>query len=130
MTTQTILSFDSYSTDLEFIQENTMIDINFFSSNKEYTYIRVYYKIQSVMADIMALFASIQFAVGLMCYIFSLSKRNTILMNKIYEFDLEEIEPKKSSRKFGNILMMSKGNTFINRNPNKNKYKNKEFCLY
>ena len=71
-----------------------MIDINFFSSNKEYTYIRVYNKIQSVMADIMALFAFIQFAVGLMCYIFSLSKRKTILMNKIYEFDLEEIPEK------------------------------------
>jgi len=97
--TQTITSledvrYDSFSTNFD---ENILSVIYLHSSNKEYTSIRAYNKIPSVMADVRGLFEYIRFVLKIFCVIFSDSKKKLTLMNKLFEFDLKD--PLESKRK-------------------------------
>lgn len=100
-TISTIYSLDGLTkNDFRYRKDNTMIDINIFSSNKEYTFRRVYNKIQSSMADVFALYEYLRIFLSCICLIFTNSKKNTKLMNKLYEFDFGNLKnfrtPKRS----------------------------------
>jgi hypothetical protein len=81
-------------------QTETLVQFDFFVSPNKVTYHRRYQKMQEVLASVGGLANILRIAFVLFCYIFSMVKRDEILLNKIFDFDLEEYQ---------NLLVSKKG---------------------
>jgi hypothetical protein len=87
-----IVSYEGFTNEFAsapYTRDSTIIDINIFPSNTEFIFRRGYNKLQSDMADIMALYEYIKFAIKIICAPFGITKKNIKLMNTLFQFDFE-----------------------------------------
>lgn len=66
--------------------------MNFLSSNRKTTYHRSFPRIQNIIANIGGLTYILKIFFSCICYFFSTINRDEIILNKIFDFDLEIIE--------------------------------------
>ena len=67
----------------------TFIDMKFHPSNKDYFSRRVYNKLQSILADTLAICEYIRIIIRVFCVMFTNTKKNIKLMNTLFEFDFD-----------------------------------------
>jgi hypothetical protein len=73
-----------------FDSSNTLAEFNILVSKYNYTYHRNYIKIQNILASIGGLATLLRMTFLIICYIFSIVKRDEVILNKIFEFDLRD----------------------------------------
>lgn len=98
-----IYSLDYYYSDFSLRTDSLIFKVNLHPSGKSYEERRVYNKIQSALANTGAIFDYLRVIPGLFCGIFGTTKMNLTIMNKLFEFDLFNINNGK-----GNILNLKK----------------------
>jgi hypothetical protein len=95
------VSFDYYKFDDTSIDDSqTLVEFNILVSNNYYIYHRSYTKIQAVLASVGGMANLLKIIFVIFSYIFSIVKRDEIILNQIFDFDyseefLEEIKSKK-----------------------------------
>jgi hypothetical protein len=101
------LAFDYDVNDDSAINDTfTLVDFQFYVSPNTFIYHRKYMKIQEVLANVGGLANLLKILFVLSCYIFSVVKRDEIILNKIFEFDLRHqgINQDNNSSKYMNRL--------------------------
>ena len=83
------LAIDSTNEDIGQIYDS-FITIDIYSSNNKYINHRSYLKIQTVLASVGGLANILNILLTCLCYIFSIMKRNEIILNKIFEYDIKD----------------------------------------
>jgi hypothetical protein len=81
--------YDNYD-DSSIDDSQTLVDFQIYLSPNKVIYHRNYRKIQEVLASVGGLANILRIAFLIICYIFSIVKRNEMILNKIFEFDLTE----------------------------------------
>lgn len=69
-----------------------LIEVNFLSSNRKTLYHRSFPRIQNLIANIGGLTYILKIFFSCLCFFFSTINRDEIILNKIFDFDLEIIE--------------------------------------
>lgn len=83
------LAFDFEIYDDSAIDDSqTLVEFNLYLSTNKFIYHRKYKKIQEVLANVGGLANLLRILFVIICYIFSIVKRDEIILNKIFEFDL------------------------------------------
>jgi hypothetical protein len=75
----------------------TLIEFAIFASQNTYIYHRAYMKIQTAIANVGGMANVIRVAFVIICYIFSIIKRDEIILNRLFDFDLNS--KSKNTRK-------------------------------
>jgi hypothetical protein len=104
--------YDNYD-DSSLDDSLTLVDFQIYLSANKFIYHRNYMKIQEVLASVGGLANLLRIAFLLICYVFSIVKRDEIILNKIFEFDLTQ-----KTRLLPNGKMSTR---FIDRFKDKNK---------
>jgi hypothetical protein len=105
------LAFDYYTYDENYMdRQNILVQFDFFSSANKDIYHRRYQKIQEVLASVGGLATILKLSFILICYIFSLVKRDEILLNKIFDFHFNENENETPTKTLINFLDIEKSN--------------------
>jgi hypothetical protein len=99
-------SYDSIAFDFDKFDDgtydestHTLVEFKFLVSPNRYIFHRTYLKIQTVLASVGGLASLLKLSFTLICYTFSVTNRNEILMNKIFDFDIRgEINSKNFSK--------------------------------
>jgi hypothetical protein len=90
-TTNSSLGYDYNTVDDGSISDEVLIEFNFLVSYNKFIYHRKYLKIQNVLANVGGLASVIRITCIVICYIFSVIKRDEKILNKIFDYDLSEI---------------------------------------
>ena len=106
-------SYDSHYSDFRDRQTSELVNFRILPSNKEVVTKRVYQKIQNAIADIGGILSVVTSLMPMITYIFSVTKMNEIILNKIYDYDFST--PVKLSIELSN---MGGGNLSQNQNYN------------
>ena len=104
-------SYDSHYSDFRDRQTRELVNFRILPSNKEVVTKRVYQKIQNAIADIGGILSVVTSLMPMITYIFSVTKMNEIILNKIYDYDFST--PVKLSIELSN---MGGGNLSQNQN--------------
>jgi hypothetical protein len=89
--------FDNYE-DSAIDNTNTLVEFEFLVSPNVYIYHRNYMKIQEVLASVGGLANLLRISFVIICYVFSIVKRNELILNKIFEFDISHISRSLQNR--------------------------------
>jgi hypothetical protein len=73
-----------------FDDSNTLVEFNILVSKNNFVYHRTYIKVQNILASVGGLSTLIRTSFLIICYIFSIVKRDEVILNKIFEFDLRD----------------------------------------
>jgi hypothetical protein len=85
------IAWDTFSYDESMGDESgTLVEFNFLVSPNYYTYHRAYLKIQTVLASVGGLANIFRLVFLAICYIFSVVKRDEAILNKIFDFDIQD----------------------------------------
>jgi hypothetical protein len=85
------LSYDFDNYDDSAIDDSlTLVDFEFLVSPNIFIYHRNYIKIQEVLASVGGLANLLRILFVILCYTFSIVKRDEIILNKLFEFDLNQ----------------------------------------
>jgi hypothetical protein len=85
------IAFDYYRFDSSNLDDSkTLVEIYILVSNNKLIYHRSYMKIQSVLANVGGLANILKIVFLIMSYIFSVVKRDEIILNKIFDYDYSE----------------------------------------
>jgi hypothetical protein len=88
---QNTIAFDySNFDDAAFDEEQILVNYSINVSPNKYTYYRSYMKIQAVLASVGGLANIFRIVLVIVCYTFSIVKRDEYIMNKIFEYDMLE----------------------------------------
>lgn len=126
------LSYDFDNYDDSAIDDSlTLVDFEFLVSPNIFIYHRNYLKIQDVLASVGGLANLIRILFLIICYTFSIVKRDEIILNKLFEFDLNRknsllmlaTKSASSSSKKNNIVNTASGDLAEDKDK-ENKFKN------
>jgi hypothetical protein len=92
------ISFDSADYDDMTVSPDSLMDINLFASNHIPIYHRKYLKFQELLANLGGLAKALMMGSYILSFYFSRIKMNQKILNKIFEYELKDIESKPLKR--------------------------------
>lgn len=107
-------SYDSHYSDFRDRQSNELVNFRILPSNKEVVTKRVYQKIQNAIADIGGILSVVTSFMPIVTYLFSVTKMNEIILNKIYDYDFST--PVKLSIELSNMGGLSQNYNNLSNN--------------
>lgn len=111
MKTYEFISYDYVWTDFSSLdKKNTLVEFSIFASQNTFIYTRIYQKIQAAIANTGGLANVFKECFIIICYIFSIIKRDEIILNKIFDFELfpetKNLKSNNTNLKFENLSLI------------------------